>query len=202
MLSEKPILAIGNGESRKHLDLNSIDLPKIGCNAVHRDYDVDHLVCVDRRMVNECLDKKINTKTKIYTRTDWNYNFDSVHNLFPVPQLPYKAVTRADEPFHWGSGPYAVLLGALKNAEVILVGFDLYGCGQRVNNIYKGTHGYDPADKRAVDPRYWVHQIAKVFELSPSVQFTILNTKNWECPQSWFFSNVKVDSISNIMYYT
>ena len=48
-------VVIGNGESRGSLDLanlkNTVTL--IGCNAIHRDIVVDHLVCCDQRMVKE-----------------------------------------------------------------------------------------------------------------------------------------------------
>ena len=37
------MLVIGNGESRLQVDLDKIDICKIGCNAIRRDYEVDHL---------------------------------------------------------------------------------------------------------------------------------------------------------------
>jgi len=40
------MLVIGNGESRSGININSIDQVKVGCNAVYRDYKVDHLICV------------------------------------------------------------------------------------------------------------------------------------------------------------
>ena len=50
------MLVIGNGESRKSLDISTLKLPTVGCNAIFRDMKVDHLVCVDRRMIREALD--------------------------------------------------------------------------------------------------------------------------------------------------
>ena len=47
------MLVIGNGESRCDINLSEINTTKIGCNAIVRDFFVDHLVCVDRRMVDE-----------------------------------------------------------------------------------------------------------------------------------------------------
>ena len=61
------IIAIGNGESRKNIDLNSIATKKIGCNAIYRDFDVDHLICVDKRMVLEALESNANNNSLIYT---------------------------------------------------------------------------------------------------------------------------------------
>ena len=67
------ISVFGNGESRKHIDLNCFTETKVGCNAIHRDHYVDHLVCVDRRMVQEALDS--NFTGAIYTRKDWAHYF-------------------------------------------------------------------------------------------------------------------------------
>ena len=42
---------LGNGESRQQVNVKNLKGIKIGCNAIIRDYKVDHLICVDRRMV-------------------------------------------------------------------------------------------------------------------------------------------------------
>lgn len=192
------MLVIGNGESRLQVDVKSFKDTKIGCNAVHRDFPVDHLICVDRRMVQEALEKEVHVSSKVYTRTDWGYDFSTIDNLTSVPALPYEGNERWDEPFQWGSGPYAVLLGAMLDTQVKLLGFDLYGRGSCVNNVYKGTQGYDPEDKNAVDPRYWIYQISKVFECFPEVDFTIYQPQGWQMPESWIKPNVSLDNISNI----
>lgn len=193
------MLVIGNGESRLRVDIKVIEDFKIGCNAVHRDFTVDHLICVDRRMVQEALEKEVHISSKIYTRTDWGYDFLTIDNLYPVPNLPYSGNERWDEPFQWGSGPYAVLLGAILDKQVKLLGFDLYGRGTSINNIYKGTQGYDPADRNAVDPKYWIYQISKVFEYFPEVDFTIYQSQGWQMPEIWIKPNVSLDKISKFI---
>jgi hypothetical protein len=201
------MLVIGNGESRLGIDLNQVNDTKVGCNALYRDYYVRHLVCVDRRMVQEAIDSGYNQDSIIYTRTDWQGYFKKVRHLRTVPELPYVGSERWDEPFQWGSGPYAVLLGAKianKDLEVVrLVGFDLYGnANGKTNNIYKDTQNYNTSDKRAVDPRYWIHQIGKVFECFPKVKFIVYQPTDWKLPKAWKYSNVTVDKISNIYYNT
>ena len=191
---------IGNGESRRGIDIAQLDAKVIGCNAIMRDYTVDYLVCVDRRMVNEALERKVNEDTYIYTRTNWFHNFPQTKKLRIVPDLPYAGSERADDPFHWGSGPYAVLLGAKKSkgSTVNILGFDLYGIDNKVNNVYKDTDCYDLSTKRAVDPRYWIHQIGKVFECYPKINFRVFVEEGWQRPTAWKKSNVTVDKISNI----
>ena len=190
----------GNGESRTSVDIDKLDGIKIGCNAIYRDYAVDHLVCVDRRMVNEAIDNGANDYALVYTREDWISQYKQFKRIRSVPILPYNGTERWDEPFQWGSGPYAVLLAAklCKGDTVRLLGFDLYSSTATVNNVYKSTSNYDSADKRAVDPRYWIHQIGKIFEIYSRRTFTIYQTENWQLPQAWNYPNVSLDKISTL----
>ena len=188
--------AIGNGESRTGIDINNLKGIKVGCNAIVRDYSVDVVVCVDRRMVLEALDRKF--PNKILTRQEWINRFDA-ENVSTVSDLPYKGNERADEPFQWGSGPYAVLEAALLSKKVKLLGFDLYSESKTINNVYKDTFNYDPADKTPIDPRYWIHQIGKVFECFPRKKFIIYQKADWKLPKAWKYSNVSLDKISKIV---
>jgi hypothetical protein len=189
----------GNGESRTSVNINKLYGTKIGCNAIYRDYQMDHLICVDRRMVQEVLTANANIETVIYTRNEWFETYSGYLHMRKVPTLPYEGTERWDEPFQWGSGPYAVLLAAkLCNGHTVrLIGFDLYSTTQTVNNVYKDTSNYDNGSKRAVDPRYWIHQIGMVFKCFPKVDFVVHNDA-FELPKAWNQPNVMVDKISSL----
>jgi len=189
-------LVIGNGESRSTLDLVTLsrDNITIGCNALHRDFTTDHLICCDARMIREALANTETANTKIYVRDSWYPTFRKIQkhkNINPLPSLPYQGNMRPDNPVHWGSGSYAVLLSALLAKDIILVGFDLYGQQDRVNNIYKNTCNYDRDTSPAVDYSYWVYQISKVFDSFPDCNFTIMNNHYWSMPEEWQKNNVK-----------
>ena len=185
----------GNGESRTSVNIDKLEGTKVGCNAIYRDYTMDHLICVDRRMVQEVLTNDANQHSYIYTRQDWLSQFNAVR-VRTVPKLPYTGPERWDEPFQWGSGPYAVLLAAklCNDRTVHLVGFDLHSTSTTVNNVYKDTSNYDSSDKRAIDPRYWIHQIGMVFKYYTKINF-IVHHDNFELPDSWKLLNVSVDSL-------
>tara|TARA_B100001057_G_scaffold130837_1_gene129920 strand:+ start:5890 stop:6474 length:585 start_codon:yes stop_codon:yes gene_type:complete len=174
------MLVIGNGESRLGLDIDTYKRIKIGCNAIHRDYYVHHLVCCDRRMVIEAQEKR--NYGSIYTRSDWKDQF-KLCGL--VPPLPYEGDTRPDDPWHWGSGPYALLLGSylsekhMTDPTIHIIGFDIGSESDKVNNIYKSTPNYNDADTKPVDPSYWIYQMNKVFECFDKVQFIYYNNKPW-----------------------
>jgi len=192
------MLVIGNGESRASVNINKLNYTKIGCNAILRDTKVDYLVCVDRPMLREAVNSSYHKNAKVYTRRNNFVQYRFEKNIRMVPDLPYVGSERPDDPIHWGSGPYAVLLAAkMTTDDVHLLGFDLYSTDNRVNNVYKDTANYSLAHKSAVDPRYWIYQIGKVFECFPDTQFVIHQTGNWQLPKAWKQSNVTVDNLDN-----
>ena len=189
-------IVIGNGESRISLDIGSYwnKVTLIGCNAIHRDIKVNHLVCCDQRMVNESVgNKKISS---IYTRPRYYKDFHKVlqkEKVKKLPDLPYEGTLKPDQSEHWGSGPYAVLLAAELNfKDILLVGFDLYGKNNLVNNVYKGSNNYLPENKSAVDPSYWIYQMRKVFLHYSDRNFKIFNYEDWQCPTDWQLPNVEI----------
>src|SRR6056297_3432232 len=89
VLSERileTMIAIGNGESRLEIDIDRITDAKVGCNAIIREHTVEHLVCVDKRMLKECVQYSINAGT-IYTRL--NHLIGDSKVLRTLPELPY-----------------------------------------------------------------------------------------------------------------
>lgn len=192
-------VVVGNGESRRSLDLQALAQTNtiIGCNALIRDLAIPHLVCCDQRMVDEALTSPNNQNTIIYTRPEWAKFYSAP--VQEVPQLPYKGTLRQDQLWHWGSGPLALLVACTLGFKTIqMVGFDLYGINNKVNNVYKDSKHYLKTEANAVDPIYWVYQNAKVFELFPEINFVVLNSKDWIMPKEWQQSNVSFRNIDEI----
>lgn len=188
-------VVIGNGESRKNLDLNIFHSNiLIGCNALHRDFIPDHLVCCDRRMAAEATENPNTKNTLIYVRPSWYHYFKKIlknKNVRLVPTLPYKGELKRDDPDHWGSGGFAILLASTLNVDKIeIIGFDLYPIDKSVNNVYKGTKNYAKIDSQPVDPQYWIYQIAQVFKHFPNKEFIVRNNCNWTIPDDWKKNNV------------
>ena len=76
-------VVIGNGESRRSINLETYKskYTMIGCNALHRDISVDHLICCDRRMAEEATNNINNQNTKIYVRPSWFHYFRKIKNI-------------------------------------------------------------------------------------------------------------------------
>lgn len=190
---------IGNGESRLVFDLNNLKGKGItyGCNALHRDFAADIFAACDVRMAMEI----VNHGYIVYTRERWRYLFknmisaekyseffnDDKSQVRSFPNLPYNGDERPDESFQWGTGSYAALLACMSKAKnLYFLGFDLYGLQDHTkhNNVYKGTTNYEDENYRAVGPEYWIHQLAKLFEIYNKKQFIfVLPTKWKKCPE-------------------
>jgi len=189
--------AIGNGESRTPIDIANLSGYKIGCNAIFRDYAVDELICVDKKMVYDALEN--NFYKTIRTRQDWINRFTDYKNVVTVPDLPYTGEKRQDDPFQWGSGPYAILRACELSDTINIIGFDLYSKTEYLNNVYKDTFNYDRSLKRPVDPSYWIYQIHKLFNCFKDKHFVIYQEEDWTLPKLWKGNNVSLDKISNIV---
>lgn len=198
-------LVVGNGESRQSVDLNNLKskYTLIGCNALHRDVVVDHLICCDRRMADEAVINPNTKETLIYVRPSWFHYFRKIlknKNIRELPVLPFTGEMKQDQPDHWGSGGYAILLAAsLGFDQIDILGFDLYPVNEKVNNVYKGTVNYAKPDGQAVDYSYWVYQIGQIFLHYPHTKFKVFNTSEWKIPQSWVRPNVSFTNIDELV---
>jgi len=182
----KFVSIIGNGESRRGFDITPLKQFStiIGCNALFRDYMLEYVVCCDKHMCQEAANT-CGKNTIIFTRQKWRQQFAMWPNVRKLPDLPYTGDERRDDPFHWGTGPYAgVVATTFKPKAIFMLGFDLYADGKNVNNIYKNTKGYTYI-KSAVDPSYWLHQFHKLMELSPDTRWIVVNEKKWKMPKEW-----------------
>jgi hypothetical protein len=152
-------------------------------------------------MVVESLRSESTKDTLIHIRPRFHVQFKKIQkhkNIRILPNVPTTSEEKKDDPTHWGSGPYAVLLAAaLEYKNITMLGFDLYGNNEKVNNIYKNTVNYSKGDTRAVDPSYWIYQIRQVFLAYPESKFKIINYQDWVMPKEWLTSNVSFESISS-----
>lgn len=180
------VWVVGNGQSRINFALNQINCHVIGCNAVHRDHTCDEYVAVDRRMVDEILRNEQNKNKTIYTRDDWIDTYSRHTEVKSLPTIPFTGPNKSDQSFHWNSGPYAVLVAALKNPkQIYLLGFDLYSKTSFVNNIYKGTPNYAGAHDRRINPEFWIYQLGRLFNHFSQIEFVQKQTEDWRMPESW-----------------
>ena len=62
---------IGNGESRKDLNVDNLHGTKYGCNAIYRDWYTDYLFNKDKPIQHEILDSYCWQDRKVIIQTRW-----------------------------------------------------------------------------------------------------------------------------------
>ena len=88
-------------------------------------------------------------------------------------------VENIDYPVGWSTGNTALHLACQAHPqEVYILGFDLSSYDKRLNNIYKGTDNYLPADTKGFSPDNWYHQMRAVFEEFSEIKFYLTNHDN------------------------
>ena len=92
---------------------------------------------------------------------------------------PDDDVVSIDFPIGWSTGNTALHLACQSHPqEVYILGFDLSSYDKRLNNIYKGTDNYLPADAKGFSPDNWYHQMRTVFEEFSEIKFYLTNHDN------------------------
>tara|TARA_Y100001951_G_C11163893_1_gene196355 strand:+ start:74 stop:664 length:591 start_codon:yes stop_codon:yes gene_type:complete len=181
--ANKRVFAIGNGESRKDLNLGELYEFGIiyGCNALYRDFQPDALVVVDPKMKEEIRKTDYLLKNKVYFKEE----HDVISRKFP------------DDVFRWGyaSGPTSVLIACIEEEpdEVYLIGHDLQSPNEYFNNVYKDTENYLESNTPPCPPDNWITQLKWCFNDFKTIQFykvsSLMKVNEW-------------DEIENIHYIT
>ena len=176
---------IGNGESRKDIDLYSLkNYGKVyACNAVYRHYQPDYLVAVDVKMILEINQHKWQMENEVWTNPNKSYHGMQGFNFFQ----PSKG---------WSSGPTALWLASQHSYEKIyILGFDYRGLdeGQKFNNIYANTNNYKKSDDGATFFGNWLRQTKAVIQENKNINYVrVITSDNYNPEELNKFSNYSV----------
>lgn len=152
---------LGNGTSRLRLNLENLKGKGtiIGCNAIYREFEPDHLVAVDVKMVNEIIGSGYNKTHSVWTNPNKGIVNRTNINFFS----PHKG---------WSSGPTALHFAAQLNHKTIyFFGFDYQGVNGRFNNVYADTFNYKKSSDTATFFGNWLNQTDKTIKEFKSITF-------------------------------
>jgi hypothetical protein len=152
---------LGNGISRSVADPTKLleNGTVYGCNAQYREFNPDHLVCVDVKMVNEVIASGYHKTNEVWTNPNKGVTTKDRVNFFS----PHKG---------WSSGPTALWLAATHGyREIYILGFDYQGLGGKFNNIYADTFNYKKSSDAATYHGNWLSQTEKVIREFRDIRF-------------------------------
>lgn len=145
------LTVIGNGESRKEIDIDKIPGIKIGCNGIYLYNNVDYICAMDKFWRN-----KIISETKIplisrYHNTTFQTYVELYDGTWNNTKCPYRG---------YCSGITALdfACSCLDDDEIYLIGFDFGYNGPTVNHIYKDTKFHPKADRKAQNEDIFLKQ--------------------------------------------
>ena len=188
--ANKRVFALGNGESRKDLNLSKLYEFGIiyGCNGLYRDFQADVLVVVDPAMKEEIWETDYLLENKAYfkdwtsespiPRNEWGFKATPAHLFLRLgaddsPKRVINSTEVIKEKFPddsirtgYASGPVSVLIACIeeKPDEVYLIGHDLYSKNDKFNNIYKDTKNYMGSLSDPTPPDNWILQLKRTFD--------------------------------------
>lgn len=156
-----PAIVLGNGRSRLVVDPKSLQAFAIvyGCNAQYREFEPDHLIAVDVKMVNEIIASGYHKTHPVWTNPNKGISSKNSINLFN----PHKG---------WSSGPTALWHAASQgHKEIYIMGFDYQGNNGKFNNVYADTFNYKKSSDVATFFGNWLAQTERVIKEFKNVKF-------------------------------
>ena len=166
---------IANGSSRKGYDLrqNFLDGLIYGCNAIHRDINLQYVIITKRPHLLEAISWDVDKKSKNFTTAKLASQLRNPNlNIIPDPQFPYYGQ------IHSGTG--AALVAAHNHSNIFLFGFDFY----LSDSIYLDTENYIQPVKDEVVNRMPKHtqEIGNLCAYYQECNFTFVNDEH-ELPE-------------------
>lgn len=177
---------LGNGRSRLSIDHTKLtNFGTIyGCNALYREFEPDHLIAVDVKMVNEIIAAGYHTNHSVWTNPNKGITTRVGINLFN----PHKG---------WSSGPTALWLAAMTGyKKIYILGFDYQGIGGKFNNVYADTFNYKKSTDAATFHGNWLSQTDKVIKEFRQVKFCRVIEKGAFVPDELLTNNPNLEHIT------
>lgn len=166
---------LGNGITRLQVDCKSLlDYGYVyGCNRIYEEFAPSVLVSTDKGISEEIQRSKYSTSNLHYTRKQCKL-LDSGSNIIP-------------NNYHgMSSGPSALGIASDTSATYFyMIGMDLKGFNNKINNIYAGTKHYRA---KTDEPTYftnWVDQVNNIMQIYQNKRYIHVNPLDNYIPKSW-----------------
>ena len=163
---------LGNGKSRLNINLEALKAhgTVFGCNALYREFEPDHLVAVDVKMINEIIASGYHKNHSVWTNPNKGINSKSNINFFS----PHKG---------WSSGPTALWFAcSLSYKNIYIFGFDYQGSEGKFNNVYADTFNYKKSSDSATFFGNWLNQTERTIKEYKNINFFRVIEEGWFIP--------------------
>tara|TARA_B100001093_G_C26672235_1_gene946698 strand:+ start:427 stop:1029 length:603 start_codon:yes stop_codon:yes gene_type:complete len=166
---------LGNGITRLQVNCESLlDLGVVyGCNRIYQEFTPSVLVSTDREMANEIQQSGYSARNIHYIRSNCKLS-KSGSNIIPEK---YKGHS---------SGPAALGIASESNVSYLyMIGMDLKGVNNKINNIYAGTRYYRQKNDIATIFDNWITQVENIFRNFSHKRYIHVNPLDNFIPDQW-----------------
>lgn len=166
------ITIIGNGESRKDINIDKLQGMKVGCNAIYLYHNVDLICAMDKfwrdKIINETtiplLSRKINNASQT--------TLQIFNKKWTDTTCPYRG---------YCSGTTALdYICSLYTDNIYLIGFDFDYTGQLVNHIYKNTQFHPKANRPAQNENIFLNETLQIVKRYPLHKIYWVSNSNFD----------------------
>lgn len=158
------ITVIGNGESRKNIDISKIKGVTVGCNAIYLHESVDYICAMDKFWRDKIVKE---TKIPLISRLH-NMAFQTTLELFDGEWQNTKCPYRG---YCSGISALDYMASIHRGENIFLIGFDFGYKGDKVNHVYKDTPNHPTADKKAQNEDIFLKQCIETVKRYPKNNF-------------------------------
>lgn len=161
------ITIIGNGESRKNIDISKIKGITVGCNAIYLHDRVDYICAMDKFWRDKIVKE---TDIPLISRLH-NNSFQSTLEIYQGEWKNTTCMYRG-----YCSGITALdYMSDLYKGEFYLIGFDFDYNGETVNHIYKDTKNHPSSNRPAQNENIFLKQFLETVKRYPKNKYYWVN---------------------------
>ena len=161
------ITIIGNGESRKGIDVNRLKGLKVGCNGIYLYNSVDYICAMDKFWRDKIIKE---SHIPLISRLH-NNSFQTTLELYNGKWVNTNCAYRG-----YCSGISALdYMSDLYKETFYLIGFDFDYKGETVNHMYKGTPNHPKANRPAQNENIFLKQFLETVQRYPKNKYFWVN---------------------------
>lgn len=177
------ITIIGNGESRKTINIDNINGMKVGCNAIYLHHSVD-LICAMDKFWRDKIEKE--TNIPLLSRKH-NTSFQTTLELYDgswkSTKCPYRGYCSGTSALDYICSQY--------NDDIYLIGFDFDYNGEFVNHIYKDTKNHPKSNRPAQNENIFLQETLQIIKRYPLHKIYWVTDSNLDIMKSVTISQYK-----------
>lgn len=166
------ITIIGNGESRKNINISNIKGITVGCNAIYLHEHVDYICAMDKFWRDKIVKE---SNIPLISRLH-NNAFQTTLELYDGEWQNTKCHYRG---YCSGISALDYMASLVRGENIFLIGFDFDYTGDKVNHVYKDTPNHPKSDRKAQNEDIFLKQCLETVKRYPKNNFYWVNDSDF-----------------------